>query len=354
MKGWERELMTRDSQSFHRRTVLKTISGGVVAGGFFAGVSTAGRHCDITVEDGESIQSAINAAGSGDTVCVKPGTYQEDVVVHTADITLTGQGNVVVEGTGHSGAAISIEASGVTVERLRVQHPDGNLGIASRDGLENVTIRDTRVSDIGPFGRLGPTGILAEAQTGLTIANNSVSGVTETEVSAQGIFLNNDQGSVVDGEVVGNSVSDVFIDDAGWGGAMGILVQTSGATIRNNNVQDLTGSWAQGVNVHGGNDASVIDNHLEGMMGRNYDGESVKIESGGASDIEVTENTLLATVGVFNDSGDELDATCNYWGARNGPDADDNDGDGSEVRGNVAYRPWKVGRGGGNNCRGGE
>lgn len=346
--------MANDSHLFRRRTVLKTIGGGVVARGVCTEGSAAGEHCDRTVEDGDTVQTAVDNADQGHTVCIEPGTYEENVVVETNDITLTGRGNAVVEGTGVAGGALSIEADGVTVERLRVQHPEGNIGIASRTGVENVTIRDNFVSDIGPFERFGPTGILAEAQTGLTIANNSVFGVTETVVSAQGIFLNDDQGSVIDGRVVGNSVTDLLVEDTGLGGAMGILVQTSGATIRNNAVRNLTGNWAQGVNVHGGNDATVIDNHLDGISGRTYDGESIKIESNGASDIEVTENSLLATVGLKNDSSDELDAACNYWGARNGPDADDTDGDGSKVVGNVDYRPWKLGRGGVSNCRGGE
>lgn len=345
--------MTEHSLSLRRRTVLQTIGAGAILGGAVTGGAAAKRRCDGRVKNGESIQAAIDAADPGDIVCVMPGTYVEDVVIDRSGLTLSGRGNAVVEGTGHSGATISIEADDVTVRRLRVRHPDGNLGIAARHGLEGVTIRENRVSDIGPFGVHGPSGVVAEApQTGLTIASNRVTDVTESVVSAQGIFLNDDRGAVVDGSVDGNEVRDVFIDDGG-GGATGILVQTTGATIRDNDVQDLAGSWAQGVNVHGGNEATVIDNHLEGMTGRDFDGEAVKIEAGGANAIDVTENELLATVGVNNDSADELTATCNYWGARSGPDAVDNDGDGSAVVGNVEYRPWKVGRGRGANCRGG-
>jgi parallel beta-helix repeat protein len=46
----------------------------------------------IKVSPGESIQTAINAAVSGDTVKLAPGTYQENVQIKTAGITLKGAG----------------------------------------------------------------------------------------------------------------------------------------------------------------------------------------------------------------------------------------------------------------------
>ena len=43
----------------------------------------------ITVSPGESIQAAIDSAGSGDTVRVEPGTYVGNITIDRS-ITLTG------------------------------------------------------------------------------------------------------------------------------------------------------------------------------------------------------------------------------------------------------------------------
>ena len=58
----------------------------------------------IRVQEGESIQAAVDRADPGDTVKLGPGTYQESVQIQTDRITLKGAGadDTVIEPGGPS------------------------------------------------------------------------------------------------------------------------------------------------------------------------------------------------------------------------------------------------------------
>src|SRR6476661_4440411 len=88
-----------------------------------------GHHRGITVNEGESIQSAVDRAMPGQTIYINPGVYLESVLVDKANITIIGMSG------GHS-------------ERVIIKNPgDEENGITVRDNgdgfvLKNITIEN--------------------------------------------------------------------------------------------------------------------------------------------------------------------------------------------------------------------
>lgn len=92
-----------------------------------------------TVSSGESIQQAIDNAGSGDTVQVDAGTYYENLTI-SKSLTLQGQdkATTVVNGSG-AGNVIAVTAPNVTITNLTIT--DGNNGVYY-DNAPSTTIED--------------------------------------------------------------------------------------------------------------------------------------------------------------------------------------------------------------------
>ncbi|MGH7230108.1 MAG: pectinesterase family protein [Nitrospiraceae bacterium] len=100
-----------------------------------------------------SIQEAVDAAGRGDTVRVKDGSYKEDVTIHSKEgLRLIGEGidRVTVLGLNRVGAfhigkwpygATNIEISGITIQ----EHGGLAMGIFNGQG---IVLRDVRINGL--------------------------------------------------------------------------------------------------------------------------------------------------------------------------------------------------------------
>ncbi|MBT2679746.1 nitrous oxide reductase family maturation protein NosD [Bacillus sp. ISL-35] len=102
---------------------------------------------DLKVEDGLSIQSAIDQAEAGDTLTIFPGTYKENIVINKR-MTLIGEQGAIIDGGG-KGNVIEIAAPGVTVKGLMIQNcgsgqEDSGIFIQKADGniIENNILKD--------------------------------------------------------------------------------------------------------------------------------------------------------------------------------------------------------------------
>ena len=120
---------------------------------------------EISVKDGESIQSAVNKAQTGDVILVYPGTYKESVYVDKDGITIRGvvqDGEwPVMEGEGKRNDAILYSGNDFTVEWLTITHYKGNA-IMGQAG-NNFVIRYNRVIDTGVYGifpQFGKNGLI--------------------------------------------------------------------------------------------------------------------------------------------------------------------------------------------------
>ncbi len=98
-----------------------------------------------------SIQSALNAAVAGDTISVRNGTYNENLVI-SKGVTLTGQSrsgviiNVPVAGS----YGISVTANNVILENFTLQNgPTYGIKVS---GASNITVRNISVQNTGRSG----------------------------------------------------------------------------------------------------------------------------------------------------------------------------------------------------------
>ena len=74
----------------------------------------------ILVQNGESIQDAVQAAQPGNTIYIEPGTYKETLTIDKPDIRLMGlkldDEGVVLENPGKAREALSLNPENLSVE----------------------------------------------------------------------------------------------------------------------------------------------------------------------------------------------------------------------------------------------
>ncbi|NAT11024.1 hypothetical protein C4E22_05710 [ANME-1 cluster archaeon AG-394-G06] len=134
------------------------------------GTASAATLC---VHPGESIQDAIDAASSSDTIEVYSGTYYENVDV-TKQLVLrrvnTDKGKPIVDASGN-GSAIILSADGIVLEGFEVTNSTGRLGRGAgiRIMSENNIVRDINATN-------SDYGIILYFSSNNTLKDNLMSG----------------------------------------------------------------------------------------------------------------------------------------------------------------------------------
>lgn len=365
-----------------RRTVLKrgTVAAGVIGLSGLSGLATAAT--TSVSGGGDALQTAIDAASDGDTLTVTDSATYDPITVDVS-VSIETDASPTIEGDGGTDAAVSIAADGVTLAGFTVTNPGGLLGVKVGRGVDDATIVNNTVEDVGPTGRLGVTGIIVGQgdHDGIELVNNMVQTLDQetTEASgfptANGILFdadNSDPGLVTDTTVNNNVVRAIESDIA----PLGIVVQhrTDGVSINNNEIRDLVAddatdsdpsdgvdfgfTFAQGINIASPSTAETVINRnvIEDITSaETILPEAVKIDGDG-SGLTFRANQFLVAVGLNNlngtdggsrdPSGDpEVDAKNNWWGSPDGPEvaafnqaADDDDR--SDVVGTVEFEPF--------------
>jgi Right handed beta helix region len=90
--------------------------------------------------DQPTIQEAVDTAAPGDMVLISAGTYAEEVVVSTPDITVRGvdRNGVVLDGAHELANGISVVANGVAIENLTVRNYQQNGVLFNGAGIPVV------------------------------------------------------------------------------------------------------------------------------------------------------------------------------------------------------------------------
>ncbi len=235
-----------------------------------------------------SIQAAVDAAASGDTILIKPNPsptgYNENVVVNTTNLTLRGDTvapkanltsqtcpTVVLDGcetpadpTGCYAQIININAAGVTVERLVLRHGS----VRFNAGSDNATVREVCVID----GASQALGTFGSPVNSITVDRSVFQGGQSDIVYLQG-----------NGHIVTNNWL-VPTDD-------GIDIQGDNGRIANNTLRTCNDDCLR----YSGNNGRIEGNLVIGGDGRGieYFGDTLTITG------NVIENLADDGIGVF-------------------------------------------------------
>ncbi len=197
--------------------------------------------CTITVQPGESIQAAIDAAPEGAVICLVEGEWSENLTIGK-DLTLRTEGpaRAVIRGKERDQAVVGINTPG--------------SGEAVRVKVENITILGARGVNQG-------FGILAESSSFLEIEGSTIAGN-----DAAGIWLSDTaQAMVTDCTIYGNHTGISFGHAAqAWiancalsGNYDGIMLWGSGqATITHCTVSE---NWGTGIWLGDDAQAKITD-----------------------------------------------------------------------------------------------
>ena len=198
--------------------------------------------------DYDTIQGAVDVAGTGDTIYVYDGIYDENVVISTS-ITLSGQSesNVTINGGG-SGDCVQISSSDVVMNGFTITNASryGLYAYSSDVNIENVTITGN-----------GAYGIYFQSGKGFTLRDSTIDG--------------NGGGITYHGYATGDAVveDNTITNNLGHGMAIA-LTEGKSATVRNNTIDNNAGGSSDGINVNiaGTGGVMAIENNPVTKSGR--------------------------------------------------------------------------------------
>ena len=162
---------------------------------------------DAVPDNYSSIQSAVDAASAGDTVYIKSGTYNENLVIDKP-LSLVGEdkdSTIITAET--DGPTITIEAENVTVTGFTIRSLSSETGVYV--GAENCTIIDNIIEGCG-------TGIYNQGSAEsffqyINIKNNTVRNNVEAGIVFEGTpFIFNITGNTITSNSIGIRAADSY------------------------------------------------------------------------------------------------------------------------------------------------
>lgn len=197
----------------------------------------------------KTIADAVRGSQSGDTIHIEAGTYVDDTAVITKDLTLIGEGHVVLQGTHtiDNGKALLVVKGNITIKNLELAGAtvtDRN-GAAIRYESGNLTVIDSYIHD-------NEDGILAaDDPTGtITIRHSEFARNGYGDGLSHAIYINH---------VAQLTVTDSYFHDTKIGHH---LKSRAAATVITNNIFDdgVGGTSSYAVDLPNGGNALVEGN----------------------------------------------------------------------------------------------
>jgi len=321
--------------------------------------STAPVLADVIDVPGDypTIQQAIDAASDGDTIMVAAGLYEENVEIDKS-LTLKGA-QAGVDARNRSGAETIIEPDEgtgiriitaadrwVVVDGLTVQNAEHGIATPEPTMAADITVRNVRVINPTEFG-ISPTftltttveycyveGAIQAINAGALVPfDPTVATFRNNEIVNSQFGITGYLGE--DSLIEGNLVRDFATEGTGISGS---FLNTE---IRNNTVTGYVDGAGLSFEEHYGRDVSENVNVEGNTFTRNDLGIYVFDTQTTLTGITVNFNNIAGNYryGVWNQGGETLDATRNWWGDARGPGGVGH-GNGDDISTKVLYSPW--------------
>ena len=336
-----------------------------------------------------SIQAAALAANPGDTIQVCAGTYNGDVTITDANVTLNG----AQAGTAFAGRVagsvsestvtgkITVQAANVTIDGFSITNPNQDFGIVVKTAGSDAVIKNNIIYTIGGATFLsggGAQGIYLEnGPDNVKILDNLIRDI-QSDRSAKGVLIGDSSASNPSLNILieGNTIEDIISTSRG---AYGVQVNNGASTapaatgytevtVKDNTIDDLTGGgWAHAIGLEGDTPVAVVTgNCISDVIDLTptvpEDAIAVWFEANPSfGNAEVHQNNFTnVSYGIavhpsliLGFPASTVDGENNWWGSADGP-GPVGPGTGAKVTPNVDYTPWLIAPALGGACGGEE
>ncbi len=332
-KTLETNISSPSFNSIFKRTSVFLAASALVFGGFFVANSASAATINVPV-DQPTIQDAIDAATSGDTINVATGIYPESITVDET-LSIVGAGNTTVISPAVDSDGIAITADGVTIQDLKVETsnsgvtPNKAISVEEADDLEinTVTIETTGNKAMGIWvggsnNGLTPVSRLTIIGSTVTVGNSATALYADHSTPAHSNWTIG--GSLVNANTfiaeLGNPVElyDVTTSEVSYntittsasGGSAFIwsseLSNISNLTFANNSVNYSGGSQVAFITdfpVEDATDTTISTITITGNTFSNWGSRALRIGDGDGSDVGTVTGVAI-TSNTFNMSVD--------------------------------------------------